>query len=136
MGGTFFQYFQQGGPMMWPLLACSLLGLGLIIERGISNSRIKGDTAEIFSAIRQVLLKGDLRQSVKVCESYDHPVAATLKSGLLRFGKSHEEIAVSVVAELISVRRLARDMAQSWDAKPKKAAGGLEGVRELPAAEA
>ena len=92
MGGTFFQYFQQGGPMMWPLLACSLLGVGLIIERGISNSRIKGDTAEIFSAIRQVLLKGDLRQSLHVCESYDHPVAATLKSGLLRFGKGHEEI--------------------------------------------
>jgi xanthine/CO dehydrogenase XdhC/CoxF family maturation factor len=51
-------------------------------------------------------------------------------------GKSHEEIAVSVVAELISVRRLGRDLAQSWDQKPKKKAGGAEGVRELPAADA
>lgn len=46
-------------------------------------------------------------------------------------GKSHEEIAVSVVAELISVRRLDRDMAASWEQKPKKPSGGLEGVREL-----
>lgn len=51
-------------------------------------------------------------------------------------GKTHEEIAVSVVAELISVRRTGEDLASSWDRKPRKVRGGQEGVRELPAAEA
>ncbi|MCA8974212.1 MAG: XdhC family protein [Planctomycetes bacterium] len=46
-------------------------------------------------------------------------------------GKSHEEIAVSVIAELISVRRLGRDLAAGWDARPRKEGGGVEGVREL-----
>lgn len=92
LGGTLFNYFQQGGPMMWPLLACSLLGLVFIIERAIAYYRIKGDTPEIFSQIRESLLNGDLRRSLEVCESYDHPVATTLKSGLLRFGKSNDEI--------------------------------------------
>ncbi|MFO1077373.1 MAG: XdhC/CoxI family protein [Planctomycetota bacterium] len=50
-------------------------------------------------------------------------------------GKSHEEIAVSVVAELISVRRLGKDLAASWAGKPKSA-GRKEAVRELPAADA
>ena len=92
VGGTFFIYFRQGGPLMWPLLLCSLLGLVFIVERIISYSRIKGDTAQIFSTIRESLLTGDLRGSVEACESFDHPVATTLKSGLLRFGKSHNEI--------------------------------------------
>ncbi len=92
MGGTFFVYFRQGGPLMWPLLLCSIVGLIFIIERVIAYSRIKGDTAEIFSTIRDMLLARDFRGAVESCESYDHPVATTLKSGVLRFGKSHDEI--------------------------------------------
>jgi biopolymer transport protein ExbB len=91
-GGTLFTYLRQGGPMMIPLVLCSLVGLVFIIERTMSYYRIKGHTAEIFSGIRELLLSGDLRKSVEICESYDHPVAATLKSGLLRYGKSHDEI--------------------------------------------
>ncbi len=43
---------------MWPLLLCSILGVAFIIERAIAYSRIKGDTAEIFSSIRESLLAG------------------------------------------------------------------------------
>ena len=50
-------------------------------------------------------------------------------------GRSHEEIAVSVVAELIAVRRLGQDLASTWEQR-QKPKGRLEGVRELPAAEA
>ena len=92
MGGTLFVYFRQGGPLMWPLLLCSIVGLIFIIERVIAYSRIKGDTAEIFSTIRDTLLARDFRGSVESCETFDHPVATTLKSGVLRFGKSHDEI--------------------------------------------
>ncbi len=92
IGGNVFNYFQRGGPMMWPLLVCSLVGLIFIIERIIAYRRIQGDTAEIFSGIRESLLERNLRGSLEVCESFDHPVATTLKSGLLRFGKSNNEI--------------------------------------------
>ena len=92
MGGTLFTYLRQGGPMMIPLVLCSLVGLILIVERGIFYYRVKGNTAEIFSGIRELLLSGDLRKSVAICESHDHPVAATLKSGLLRYGKSRDEL--------------------------------------------
>lgn len=92
IGGNVFNYFQRGGPMMWPLLLCSLVGLIFIIERIIAYRRIQGDTAEIFSDIRESLLEGNLRGSLEICESFDHPVATTMKSGLLRFGKSNDEI--------------------------------------------
>lgn len=78
--------------MMWPLLACSILGLVYIIERGIAYYRVKGQTPEIVAEIRDTLLRHELRQSIEVCETYDHPVAVTLKAGLLRYGKSQEEI--------------------------------------------
>ncbi len=49
-------------------------------------------------------------------------------------GRSHEEIAVAVVAELIAVRRLGHDLAATWEAR-KRPRGRLEGVRDLPAAD-
>jgi len=48
-------------------------------------------------------------------------------------GRSHEEIAVSVVAELIAVRRLGHDLAATWE-RQQKPRGRTEGVRDLPAA--
>ena len=109
--GQVFTYFQQGGPIMWPLLICSLLGLIFIIERTISYYRIKGESAEIFSGVRESLLNGNLRQAIELTEQYTHPVAATLKAGLLRYGRSKEEIerAMEVVA-LHEISRLERNL--------------------------
>ncbi len=90
--GQVWQYIVQGGTMMIPLVICSVLGIIFIIERAITYYRIKGDTAEIFSEVLASIRESDLRNSIEVCEEYDHPVATTLKSGLLRYGKSHEEI--------------------------------------------
>ncbi|MEJ2143744.1 MAG: MotA/TolQ/ExbB proton channel family protein [Acidobacteriota bacterium] len=90
--GSLWQYFSQGGLMMWPLLACSILAVIFIVERVIAYYRVKGDTAEIVAQVRESLLQRQLRRAIEVCETFDHPVAVTLKSGLLRFGKAHEEI--------------------------------------------
>lgn len=62
---------------------------------------------------------------------------ATVRSpvGIQLGGRSHEEIAVSIVAELISVRRLGRDAASTWDGRRTRGAGGVREVdlREEPA---
>ena len=50
-------------------------------------------------------------------------------------GRSHEEIAVAVVAELIAVRRLGHDLAAMWEGR-KRPRGRVEGVRQPPAADA
>ncbi len=97
---------------MWPLLLCSILGVAFIIERAIAYSRIKGDTAEIFSTIRESLLAGDLRGSVEICESFDHPVATTMKSGLLRFGTSNEEIEKAM--ESVALHELSKLEKSLW----------------------
>lgn len=92
LGGPVLEYFSQGGPLMWALLICSIVGLIFIIERGIAYYRIKGDTASIVAEVRDLMLDNKIRQAVDFCEDFDHPVAVTTKSGLLRFGKSHEVI--------------------------------------------
>ena len=50
--------------------------------------------------------------------------------GVYLGGRTHEEIAVSVVAELIAVRRLGHDLQESW-AERDRAPARNEGVRDL-----
>ncbi len=109
--GTLYYYFQRGGPIMWPLLICSVLGVIFIVERTIWFYRIKGEASEIYAGVREALLGGDLRRAVEITESYNHPVAATLKAGLLRYGRSTEEIerAMEVVA-LHEISRLEKNL--------------------------
>ena len=86
----------------------------------------------IGSKTKQALLWKHLRE-----RGIGDDFLATVRTpmGAYLGGKTHEEIAVSVVAELIAVRRLGHDLAASWDGR-QKPKGRQEGVRELPANEA
>lgn len=84
----------------------------------------------IGSKTKQALLWRHLR-AAGVAESFLAQVRTPM--GAFIGARSHEEIAVSVVAELVAVRRLGRDLADTWQHKPKKRAAAAD-VRELPAA--
>jgi xanthine dehydrogenase accessory factor len=86
----------------------------------------------IGSKTKQALLWKHLRE---LGIGDDFLSAVRTPMGAYLGGKTHEEIAVSVVAELIAVRRLGHDLSASWDGR-KKERGKVEGVRELPANEA
>jgi len=84
----------------------------------------------IGSKTKQALLWKHLREQ-GVGEDFLSTVRTPM--GAYLGGRSHEEIAIAVAAELVSVRRLGKDMAASWEQR-EKPKGRLEGVRDLPAA--
>jgi xanthine dehydrogenase accessory factor len=119
---------------------------GLIVTRGHREDGVvlealgrrfeQGDRLRFLGMIgsktKQALLWKHLR-SVGIKDEFLDTVRTPMGAWL--GGRSHEEIAVSVVAELIAVRRLGHDLASTWEQR-QKAKGRVEGVRELPAAEA
>lgn len=86
----------------------------------------------IGSTTKQALLWKHLRKA-GIGEDFLQTVRTPM--GAYLGGKTHEEIAVSVVAELIHVRRLGDDMSATWQGR-KKQKGRTEGVRDLPAKDA
>ncbi|MBL9076958.1 MAG: XdhC family protein [Planctomycetes bacterium] len=84
----------------------------------------------IGSKTKQALLWKQLR-AAGIGEDFLATVRTPM--GAYLGARSHEEIAVSVVAELIAVRRLGHDLAASWQER-KRPRGRLEGVRDLPPA--
>ncbi|MBX3465019.1 MAG: XdhC family protein [Planctomycetes bacterium] len=85
---------------------------------GMIGSRTK--QALLWKHLRQAGLGDDFLATVRT------PMGAYLG------GRSHEEIAVAVVAELIAVRRLGHDLAATWNER-KRPRGRIEGARDLPA---
>jgi biopolymer transport protein ExbB len=91
--GDLVTYFQQGGPVMWPLLAFSILTVTFIVERGLALRRAKINVNEFLSKIRKALLVNrDVREAIKICEANPGPVGSVVKAALLRYGHPREEI--------------------------------------------
>lgn len=106
-GGQLIKYFEQGGPMMWLLLICAVLGLTFIIERMWVLMRSKIRTDEFLTKVRAALLKKrSVKQAIAVCEEYRGPIAAIMKAGLLKYGSSEEEIEKNI--EIAATHELAR----------------------------
>ncbi len=104
--------------------------LQALAERFAAGDRLRF-LGMIGSKTKQALLYKQLRANgvgEDFLDSVRTPMGAYLGS------RTHEEIAVSVVAELIAVRRLGHDLGGSWDERAAQPARS-EGVRDLPLAD-
>ena len=91
-GGSLVDYYLKGGITMHPMLLCSIIGLVVIIERAIVLHRVRVNTAQIFGAVRQSLMKHDLKEAIAVCDAHPSPISDTMRAGLLRYGKETSDI--------------------------------------------
>jgi biopolymer transport protein ExbB len=103
----------KGGPVMWPLLAFSILGLAFIIERFFALRKARINVNEFLAKIRKALMVNrSIRDAVKICEQYQGPVASIMKAGLLKYGQPREDLAKTIEnAALYEMGRLERGLA-------------------------
>ena len=111
--GTFWDYFEKGGPVMWPLLLFSILGVAFAVERFFALRRARINVNEFLAKVRKALMVNrSLRDAVKLCEQYQGPVASVMKAGLLKFGQPKEDIEKTIEnAALFEMGRLERGLA-------------------------
>jgi len=86
------QLFDQGGNFMWPLLACSIIGLAVLIERLVTLFRAKVNVRNLIGRVVEALNKDGIEGAMRVCEETRGPIAAILHAGLLRARQGRVEI--------------------------------------------
>jgi biopolymer transport protein ExbB len=87
-----WSYFAKGGPVMWPLLLLSILGLAVAIWRWMALRGATRNVVPFMRALRERVVAGDIEGAIKACEQYPSPVASIVKAGLLRHGRHKEEV--------------------------------------------
>lgn len=103
----------EGGPVMWPLLAFSVIALAVVAERLYALWRARINVHEFLPKVRKALVVNrSIRDAVKVCEEYRGPVASILKAGLMKYGQPKEDIEKTIEnAALFEMGRLERGLA-------------------------
>jgi biopolymer transport protein ExbB len=87
-----WSYFVKGGPVMWPLLLLSILGVTVAIWRWVALRQATRNVPQLMRELRGKLVGADVPGAVQVCESAGGPVASLVKAGLLRFGRPKDEV--------------------------------------------
>ncbi len=78
------ELFLGGGPFMWPLLGCIVVGLVFILERLWTLSRARVNTRKLMYSIQKSLRSEGVDAAIRTCERTRGPIAAILHAGLLK----------------------------------------------------
>lgn len=101
--------FDRGGPIMWVLLALSIVAFILFIERALYLHRGQIRSTEFLSGIKNTLRKRRLVEALTLCEETPGPVANVVKAGLLHHGESEEKMRFAIQeAALVEIPVLER----------------------------
>jgi biopolymer transport protein ExbB len=80
--------FADGGAMMYPLVLCSLLALGVVIAKAwtlwIAHSRTKS----VLGSVEEAARAGRIQEAIQIASETPGPAAAILLAGLRRIRRS------------------------------------------------
>lgn len=150
-GETLWDVFLKGGICMWPILACSIIGLAFFFERFIELRRSKHVPTGFDKEVVEAVDTRGVDAGLGLCLSKQSSMARVLYAALLRYGTTRQEMEAAIGDEgsrmLYDLRRNCRviavmcNMAPMWGllgtvqglimAFDKVAAGGALGRTEM-----
>lgn len=91
-----WNYVERGGPVMWPLLLLSVLGLTVMFWRWWALRQATAGVFAFMKTLRAALVDGGTEQAIAVCDKHPGPVASIVKAGLIRAGRPKDEIELAL----------------------------------------
>jgi len=106
-----WEFMQKGGPIMWPILLCSVIAFAIVIERLIRLRREQIDTKSFMEQIAKSLKRNRVMEALELCDRTPGPIANILKAGILKHDRPRQEIKESIEdASIHEVPRLERNL--------------------------
>lgn len=87
-----FHLFAHGGPIMVPLLICSVFAMKAAITWWLDFCRARHNLALLRLKLFQLLKENNIQEAAGVLQTDASPVAKILKAGVLNFSSSKEEM--------------------------------------------
>jgi biopolymer transport protein ExbB len=90
------EIFVKGGPLMYPILACSVLALAIFLERVWTYFRVNSGIHVLVRDVEGLVLKERIDEAIIVCQRSGTPLARILIAALRSAGKPREQLKVAV----------------------------------------
>jgi len=106
-----YDFFLKGGPLMWPILLCSIVSFTIVLERFYYLYRERTKIPNIFSRVKSLLKEERVDEALKLCEGTSGPIAHILAIGihLRRRGLEEKERIITRAGSRI-VRQLEKNL--------------------------
>ncbi len=85
-----------GGPLMIPLLICSIIAIYIFVERLMTINKANVNSDSFMSRIKELVQKGDINGAKILCSQHDTPVARMIEKGVNRIGSPLKNIEASI----------------------------------------
>lgn len=106
-----WQLLRQAGPLIWPIVLCSVIGLAVAIEKFAYLRRLRIDSRRFLDELLDKLKHHQIKEAVKLCDSADHPVANILKAGVIKYDRPRSQIQEAIQdASLYEIPRLEKNL--------------------------
>lgn len=106
-----WDFMVKGGPIMWPILICSVLAFGILIERLISLRREQIDTQSFMDQISKSIKRNKVMEALDLCDKTEGPIANILKAGILKHDRPRSEVREAIEdAAIHEVPRLEKNL--------------------------
>ena len=105
------EIFNEGGPVMWLLLATGIISSVVFLERMFHLHRAQIKSNDFLKGIYNIVRRGNIVEAVSICEETPGPVADIVKVAVLHHDEEREEIQ-RVIEEmgLAEIPRLERNL--------------------------
>lgn len=88
---TVWEFFVKGGPLMWPLLVCSVLATAIILERFFSLRKKRLFPGELIEEVERLTRMGRLNDIELLLSRSSSPISPVIRSAIKNAGM-HREI--------------------------------------------
>ena len=106
-----WEFMQKGGPIMWPILLCSVIAFAIVIERLLRLRQEQIDTKSFMEQISKSLKRNKVMEALDLCDRTGGPIATILKAGVLKHDRPRVEIREAIEdASIHEVPRLERNL--------------------------
>lgn len=87
-----FEIFLKGGPLMWAILFCSVVGLAVVIDRFLVLRKAKINLPAFMVRLRGYIKNKDMSGAASFCIQEKSPIANMVRKGLKKFGLGHARV--------------------------------------------
>ncbi len=82
----------KGGVFMIPIILCSVMALGITIERLINLTLQKVHPPEFVTKIKRLLTQGNVGEAIAICTNTAAPIAPVIEAGILKRHQDRQHI--------------------------------------------
>jgi biopolymer transport protein ExbB len=92
MNSAFWQLMKDGGPVLWIIAFCSIVGMFIFFKKTFQFHREEVNVRELIRGLENVLKRNGYVEAISLCDNTPGPAARVLSAAILAYERNDDDI--------------------------------------------